>query len=55
MGMDNDNKPVINYRIDNAKRTIEWKVQFKSNAPLRNFAKIKAWLNLIKHRYHAIN
>lgn len=42
MGFDNDNKPVINFRIDNAKRIINWKEQFKSNRPLRQFAKIKA-------------
>jgi hypothetical protein len=42
MGMDNDNKPIVNFRIDNAKKPLDWKVQFKSNAPLRNFAKIKA-------------
>jgi len=42
MGMDNDNRPVINLRIDNAKRKIDWKEQFKSNKPLREFAKIKS-------------
>lgn len=42
MGFDNDNMPVINFRIDNAKRVINWKEQFKSNKPLREFAKIKA-------------
>jgi hypothetical protein len=42
MGFDNDNMPVINLRIDNAKRVINWKEQFKSNKPLRQFAKIKA-------------
>lgn len=42
MGFDNDNMPVINFRIDNAKRVINWKEQFKSNKPLRQFAKIKA-------------
>ena len=42
MCFDNDNMPVINLRIDNAKRVINWKEQFKSNKPLRQFAKIKA-------------
>ena len=42
MGFDNDNMPVINLRIDNAKRVINWKEQLKSNKPLRQFAKIKA-------------
>lgn len=41
MGFDNDNMPVINFRIDNAKRVINWKEQFKSNKPLRDFARIK--------------
>lgn len=41
MGFDNDNMPVINFRIDNAKRVLNWKEQFKSNKPLREFARIK--------------
>jgi hypothetical protein len=41
MGFDNDSMPVINYRIDNAKRVIEWKAQFKSNKQLREFTKVK--------------
>lgn len=41
MGMDNNNQPIINFRIDNAKRVIDWKEQFKSNKPLREFARIK--------------
>lgn len=41
MGFDNDNKPIINFRIDNAKKVINWKEQFKSNKPLREFARIK--------------
>jgi hypothetical protein len=41
MGFDNDNKPIINFRIDNAKKMINWKEQFKSNKPLRDFARIK--------------
>ena len=41
MGFDNDNMPVINYRLDNAKRTIDWKAQFKSNKQLREFTKVK--------------
>jgi len=42
MGFDNDNMPIVNIRIDNAKRVLDWKEQFKSNKPLREFAKIKA-------------
>jgi hypothetical protein len=42
MGFDNDNKPIINFRIDNAKHNLDWKEQFKSNKPLRQFAKIKS-------------
>jgi hypothetical protein len=42
MGFDNDNMPIINFRIDNAKRIIDWKAQFKSNKSLRDFAKVKA-------------
>lgn len=42
MGFDNDNKPIINFRIDNAKVNLDWKMQFKSNKPLRDFAKIKS-------------
>ena len=42
MGFDNDNMPIINFRIDNAKKKLDWKEQFKSNKPLRDFAKIKA-------------
>lgn len=42
MGFDNDNQPIINFRIDNAKRVIDWKMQFKSNKSLRQFAKVKA-------------
>lgn len=41
MGFDNDNKPIVNIRIDNAKRVLNWKEQFKSNKPLREFARIK--------------
>jgi hypothetical protein len=41
MGMDNNNQPIINFRIDNAKVKLEWKEQFKSNKPLRQFARIK--------------
>lgn len=41
MGFDNDNKPIINFRIDNAKVNLDWKNQFKSNKSLRDFAKIK--------------
>jgi hypothetical protein len=41
MGFDNDNKPIINFRIDNAKVNLGWKNQFKSNKSLRDFARIK--------------
>lgn len=41
MGFDNNDKPIINFRIDNAKKVINWKEQFKSNKPLRDFARIK--------------
>ena len=41
MGMDNNDKPIINFRIDNAKVKLDWKAQFKSNKPLRDFARIK--------------
>ena len=41
MGFDNDMKPIINFRIDNAKKKLDWKEQFKSNKPLRDFARIK--------------
>jgi hypothetical protein len=41
MGFDNDNKPIINFRVDNAKKKLDWKEQFKSNKPLRDFARIK--------------
>lgn len=41
MGFDNDNRPIINFRIDTAKRPLDWKEQFKSNKPLREFARIK--------------
>ena len=41
MGFDNDNKPIINFRIDNAKFNLDWKMQFKSNKSLRDFARIK--------------
>jgi hypothetical protein len=41
MGMDNNDKPIINFRIDNAKHNLDWKEQFKSNKPLRDFARIK--------------
>ena len=41
MGFDNDNKPIINFRIDNIKSPLNWKAQFKSNKSLRDFARIK--------------
>jgi hypothetical protein len=41
MGFDNNDKPIINFRLDNAKKIINWKEQFKSNKPLRDFARIK--------------
>lgn len=42
MGFDNNDKPIINFRIDNAKHKLEWKFQFKSNKYLRQFAKVKS-------------
>jgi hypothetical protein len=42
MGFDNDNKPIINFRIDNIKSPLNWKSQFKSNKSLRQFARIKS-------------
>jgi hypothetical protein len=41
MGLDNNDKPIINFRLDNAKVKLDWKEQFKSNRPLRQFARIK--------------
>lgn len=41
MGFDNDNKPIINFRIDNTRNKLDWKNQFKSNKSLRDFARIK--------------
>lgn len=41
MGFDNDMKPIINFRLDNAKVKLNWKSQFKSNKALRDFARIK--------------
>jgi len=42
MGFDNNDKPIINFRIDNAKHNLDWKNQFKSNKYLRQFAKVKS-------------
>ena len=42
MGFDNNDKPIINFRIDNAKHNLDWKNQFISNKYLRQFAKVKA-------------
>ena len=41
MGMDNNNQPIINFRIDSAKHNLNWKNQFISNKYLRQFARIK--------------
>jgi hypothetical protein len=41
MGFDNDNQPIINFRIDNIRNKLDWKYQFKSNKSLRDFARIK--------------
>jgi hypothetical protein len=41
MGIDNDNQAIINFRLDYADKKLEWKNQFKSNKPLRDFARIK--------------
>ena len=41
MGFDNAGLPVINFRFDHTANPLNWKDQFKSNAPLRSFARIK--------------
>lgn len=41
MGFDNVGLPVINFRFDHTANPLNWKEQFKSNAPLRSFARIK--------------
>jgi hypothetical protein len=41
MGIDNDNQSIINFRLDYADKKLDWKNQFKSNKPLRDFARIK--------------
>lgn len=41
MGLDNNNEAIINLRLDYAKKKLDWKEQFKSNKPLREFARIK--------------
>lgn len=42
MGFDNVGLPVVNFRIDNTPNRLDWTEQFKSNKPLREFARIKA-------------
>jgi hypothetical protein len=42
MGFDNVGLPVVNLRIDNTPNRLQWKEQFASNKPLRQFARIKA-------------
>jgi hypothetical protein len=41
MGFDNDNQAIVNFRLDYAQKKLDWKEQFKSNRPLREFARIK--------------
>lgn len=41
MGFDNVGLPVINFRFDHTANPLNWTDQFKSNAPLRSFARIK--------------
>ncbi len=41
MGLDNNNEAIINLRLDYAQKKLDWKEQFKSNKPLREFARIK--------------
>lgn len=41
MGLDNDGQAIINFRLDHAEKKLDWKEQFKSNRPLRDFARIK--------------
>lgn len=42
MGFDNIGLPVINFRMDNTPNRLQWREQFASNKPLRQFARIKA-------------
>ena len=44
MGFDNAGLPVINFRFDHTARPLNWKDQFKSNASLRTFARIKGMI-----------
>jgi hypothetical protein len=44
MGFDNIGLPVINFRFDNTPNRLKWKDQFKSNASLRTFARIKGMI-----------
>jgi hypothetical protein len=41
MGLDNNQEPIINFRLDYVKTPLNWKSQFKSNKSLRDFARIK--------------
>jgi hypothetical protein len=41
MGFDNNQEPIINFRLDYVKTPLNWKSQFKSNKSLRQFARIK--------------
>jgi hypothetical protein len=42
LGFDNVGLPVVNFRIDNTPNRLQWREQFASNKPLRQFARIKA-------------
>jgi hypothetical protein len=44
LGFDNVGLPVVNFRFDNTPNRLKWKDQFKSNASLRTFAKIKGMI-----------
>jgi hypothetical protein len=41
MGFDNNQEPIINFRLDYVKTPLNWKSQFKSNKSLRDFARVK--------------
>jgi hypothetical protein len=41
LGFDNIGQPIINMRFDNALKPLDWKAQFQSNKPLRQFAIVK--------------
>ena len=42
MGPDNAGHPIVNFRVDNTKKSLNWRNQFASNRPLRQFARVKS-------------